>query len=121
MSLSLSTLPSELYSVILRHVPKEILSITVRNLVVAIPSAQIPQVYLFRYVYLRHANQIFPLYQRLRRAPLEAEWVSELLIQTWTPDADLVVNLMRLLKCLKRLSVCIGVTYAPEHLEVGWP
>jgi hypothetical protein len=120
MSPSLNTLPPELYPSILRHIPKESLAHTVYYLIRAFPSASIPRSYLFRFIYLRHASQILQLYLRLRQAPHEASLVSELSIEVWRVDADVVVNLMRLLRRLIRLSLFIGITYAPEHLEVSW-
>jgi hypothetical protein len=62
------------------------------------------------------------LYQRLRSLPgaLAIPWVRELSLETWTVDADVVVNLVRLLQIdtarVTTLSLFIGPNFAPEHL-----
>jgi hypothetical protein len=118
MAHSLNSLPSELYTVILAHIPAPSLASTTYALICALPRAPVPLSHLFEYVHVRRADQVFALYKRLRKAPIEAGWVKEFYLQTWTVDADLVVGLLRLLKDLRNLTLWIGPNFAPEHMEV---
>jgi hypothetical protein len=119
MAHSLGTLPSEIYSAILQHVPAPDTAYTTHSLVRALGSrAPVPLAHLFEFVYVRKPQQVFALYRRLRQAPVEASWVRELHLNTWTVDADLVVALARLLRDLRVLVLWIGPHFAPEHMEV---
>lgn len=119
MSVSLSTIPPELYSAIINQVPPQHVLQTVVSLSRALPRSPVPQHHLFEFIYIRHAPQVFRFYRRLRLSPLEASWVNEFALETWSVDAQLVVNLLKLLRRIHRLSLWIGPTFAPEHLEVS--
>jgi hypothetical protein len=121
MARSLDTLPSEIFSSVLSHIPGTDLAATTHALICALPRAPIPLSHLFEFVHVRRADQVFALYKRLRKAPLEAAWVKEFSLQTWKVDADLVVGLLRLLKDLRTLALWIGPNFAPEHMEVSTP
>jgi hypothetical protein len=118
MPCSLDTLPSELYTALLRHIPGGYLASSTYALICALPRAPIPLSHLFEIVHVRRADQIFALYKRLRKSPTEAAWVKEFHLRTWKVDADLLVGLLRLLKDLRNLTMWIGPNFAPEHMEV---
>lgn len=119
MSATLSSLPPELYSAIINQVPPAHVQQVAFALSRALPRSPIPQSHIFEFIYIRHAPQVFRLYRRLRASPIEASWVKEFSLEIWTVDAQLVVNLLKLLKRIHRLSVFIGPNFAPEHMEVG--
>ncbi|KAF9486431.1 hypothetical protein BDN70DRAFT_11987 [Pholiota conissans] len=135
--MSFNALPYELYESIFNHVPSPDLQQTVLSVTRAIPDAPFPLHSLFRCIRLSRPEQAIRLYQRLRfrrgsdpnpdspkvcaaRAAFEETvgWVKELSIETWTVDAEIVINLVRLLPKLQSLSVWIGPNnFTPEHLE----
>lgn len=129
MPASLDGLPTELYSAILSHVPFSSLKNTLLTLTRALPFAPIPLHHLFETVCLTYPDQAPRLYERLRsRRPNQAEnlditfdaalWVHHLSLETWQVDADVVLNLIRLLPNLETLALWIGPSnFAPEHLE----
>jgi hypothetical protein len=117
MSVSIATLPPELYSAILRNVPSFDFQQTVLSLTRALPYSPIPLYHLFEHIRLRHADQVVQLYLRLRKAAQDAEWVRSFSLETWTVDADVALNLIRLLSKLMRLELFIGPSFSPEHLE----
>lgn len=118
MSVSFATLPAELYSAILSLVPFSDHQQTVLSLTRALPHSPIPLYHLFEHIRLRHADQVVHLYLRLRKTAGDAAaWVKSFSLETWTVDADVAVNLIRLLPKLINLEVFIGPSFAPEHLE----
>jgi hypothetical protein len=117
MLASLRSLPSELYTAILLNVPATSLQQTVVSLTRALPFSPIPEYHLFTHIHLKHADQVVQLYRRLRKATDDASWVKELALETWTVDADVVVNLIDILPKVVYLTLFIGPNFAPEHLE----
>ena len=117
MLASLKLLPSELYTAILLNVPANLLQQTVLSLTRALPFSPIPEYHLFTHIHLKHADQVVQLYRRLRKATDDASWVKELALETWTVDADVVVNLIDILPKVVYLTLFIGPNFAPEHLE----
>ncbi|KAF8079100.1 hypothetical protein FPV67DRAFT_1404358 [Lyophyllum atratum] len=127
--MSFDQLPTELYSVILSHLPLPSLQQTVLALTRALPFAPIPLHELFYSVCIRYPYQAPRLYRRLRsRRPKEdanpdgvfdaAVWVHHFSVETWEVDADILGNLIRLLPNLESLSLWIGPSnFRPEHLE----
>jgi len=95
-----------------------------------LPSAPIPIQLLFHSIRIRRARQAVALLLRLRKAldtPCDsgeeridpcASWVKEFSVETWTVDADVVIDIVRLLPNLSSLNVRIGPSnISPEHLE----
>ena len=117
MAVSLDTLPVELYYAILSHIPTWDLQPTVLALTRATPHSAIPAHLIFDYVRLTHGRQVVQLYSRLRKSPEDADRVRLFVLECWTVDADVVVNLMALLHNLKELTLFIGPNFTPEHLE----
>lgn len=127
--MSLTTLPGELYIAIIQHLEPSSWTQVVLTLSRVLPSAPIPTQLLFYSIRIRQPRQAPALYLRLRKA-LDAtssqreitdpcaSWVKELAIETWTADADVVINIVRLLPNLCSLSIRIGPSnFSPEHLE----
>jgi hypothetical protein len=122
MASTLDTLPSELYTAILERVTVLSLASTTHALLCALPRAaasRVPLAHLFEVVHIKRADQVFGLYKRLRKSTLEASYVRELHMQSWTVDADLLVGLVRLLRELRVLALRVGPNFAPEHMEVS--
>ena len=57
------------------------------------------------------------LYCRLRGRLDEPCWVKEFSLETWSVDADVVVNLVALLSRLSTITLFVGPNFAPEHME----
>ncbi|KZT02509.1 uncharacterized protein LAESUDRAFT_716908 [Laetiporus sulphureus 93-53] len=113
----IESLPPELYTHILSHIPSEDLQQTVLALTRAAARSPIPIYHLFERVRLRHGDQVIQLYRRLRKNSEDAAWVRHFSLECWTVDADVVVNLLALLAKLRELTLFIGPFFAPEHLE----
>ncbi|KAI0931277.1 hypothetical protein AcW1_001275 [Taiwanofungus camphoratus] len=113
----LEALPPELYSAILSHVAVNDLQQTVLSLTRAIPRSPVPIHHLFEHVRLRHSDQAFQLYRRLRKCPEDAASVYDFALECWAVDADIVVNLVALLPRVTDLTLWVGPNFSPEHLE----
>lgn len=128
-------LPVELYDAIFSYVEPSDLQHTMLAVTRAIPFAAVPLQHLFRSLQLKRPEQTIQLYNRIRprnargkarrqvtegsnSAEQPVAWVKELAVKTWTVDADVLINLVRLLPNLQSLTLWIGPTnFAPEHLE----
>ncbi|KAF9453891.1 hypothetical protein P691DRAFT_755247 [Macrolepiota fuliginosa MF-IS2] len=127
--MSLVSLPGELYTAIVEQLEPSSWTQVVLSLSRALPSAPIPIQLLFHSIRIRHPQQAVSLYLRLWKAPGTtlalgkhpdpcASWIKELSLETWTADADVVINIIRLLPSLDSLNIRIGPSnFSPEHLE----
>lgn len=125
--MSFDSLPTELYDAILSHIPSSDLQQTVLSVTRAIPLSPVRLSHLFHSIRITYPAQAVNLYRRLRlRKPHRAvntgneaaAWVKEFSIEAWSVDADVTLNLVRLLPNLQKLNVWIGPdNFAPEHLE----
>lgn len=127
MLTTISTLPPELYSSILDFVPAEALQRTTYAFICALASSSIPRNHLYTYIRLSYPEQVVKLYLHLAhrdrsssdedKIPL-ASGTRGLSLETWNVDADVFINLVRLLPNLESLSLRIGPSnFSPEHLE----
>ncbi|KAG6915258.1 hypothetical protein DXG01_012443 [Tephrocybe rancida] len=116
----LAHLPPELYECIADFVvdQQSLLALT-RSL----PYAAIPVHKLFHSICITHPDTVLKLYRRIR-AGLDgstfdaAHLVHHLSVESWTVDAEVLINLMRLLPNLWTLCLWIGPSnFTPEHLE----
>jgi hypothetical protein len=122
---ALAYLPPELYTAVFNHLPPTSLQQTVLSLTRTLPYSPIPLYHLFQRIRLTHSDQAIQLYRRLRGTSSTpstpdpaAAWIREFSLETWTVDADVVVNLIRLMPRMTALGLCIGPNnFAPEHLE----
>ncbi|THH06835.1 hypothetical protein EW145_g3807, partial [Phellinidium pouzarii] len=114
--MSLTFLPSELYSAILGHVDADHVQRTTLALTRVLPHAPIPLEYLFAHVCLRQPQQVVQLHRRLRTSRADARYVRVLRLESWTADAQVVINLLALLDCLVSLTLFVGTNFAPEDL-----
>ncbi|KAA1467833.1 hypothetical protein DENSPDRAFT_813731 [Dentipellis sp. KUC8613] len=112
-----SQLPTELYEAILKQVPPAEVQQTTLSLTRALPYSPIPQYFLFTSIRLTRSNQAYLLSRRLREAPKDASYVRSFWLNVWTVDADVVINLIRMLPRVKTLRMAIGPNFAPEHLD----
>ncbi|KAF8899246.1 hypothetical protein BD779DRAFT_1430784 [Infundibulicybe gibba] len=114
----LDTLPSELYSAILDQLPSEFLQEGCLSLTRCLPNAPIPQFHLFQCVRLKSSDQVLKFYRRLRTGPDSAvSWVQDFSLEAWNADAEIVIDLIRLLPRLRSLNVFIGPSnFNPERL-----
>jgi hypothetical protein len=120
--MSFDQLPTELYESILSHVPSSELQQTLLSVTRAIPLSPVPISRLFHRIRITYPAGAVRLYRRLRPRKGNnneaAESVKEFSIQCWAVDADVVVNLIRLLPKLQTLNIWIGPNnFTPEHLE----
>jgi len=119
-----SRLPGELYSAIIQHLPDDEVQYTIWSLTRVLPYAPISQHHLFECVRLKLSKQALLFYRRLRQptgslpGPDACAWVRAIFIENWTVDADIVVNIVKLLPNLEVLNLWIGArNFSPEHLE----
>jgi hypothetical protein len=72
-------------------------------------------------VILNNPKNVLALYYHLRkrggRSSKEANWVVSLDSASWNVDAQILADLIFLLPNLERLSLNVGTTFAPEHLD----
>ena len=120
--MSFDQLPTELYESVLSHVPSSELQQTLLSVTRAIPSSPVPISRLFHRIRITYPARAVHLYRRLRPRKGNnneaADWVKEFSIECWSVDADVVVNLIRLLPKLQTLNIWIGPNnFTPEHLE----
>lgn len=118
----LAHLPTELYNAILLHLEAEAddyrgFRQSLLALSRTIPYAPLSLEGLYRQVVLSEPQQANNLYLHLRKNRACASYVRTLRYETFMADADIVVNLLKVLHELTELSLCIGTTFAPEHLE----
>ncbi len=61
------------------------------------------------------------LYKHLRRcggmSSTQAQWVQILSSEVWETDAQILADLIGLLPNLLKISLSVGTTFAPEHLD----
>lgn len=129
MLTTILTLPPELYSRILDFVPAEALQRTTYALirVCALASFSIPRHHLYTYIRIVYPEQAVKLYLHLAHRDRsssdedkipQASGTRGLSLETWNVDADVFINLVRLLPNLESLSIRIGPSnFSPEHLE----
>jgi hypothetical protein len=117
----MDNLPTEVYDAIIRQLASDDRKPTTLALTRAIPRSPVPWRYLFETIRLHDAIQVLLLYQHLRRMggkdSQEVTWVREFTLETWKVDAQIVVNLLELLPRIKVLTLSIGTSFMPEHLE----
>ncbi|KAK0199051.1 hypothetical protein F5146DRAFT_919701 [Armillaria mellea] len=128
--MSLATLPTELYSDILSHVPEPDLQKTTLSLSRTIPYSPVPLEALFNRIRLTHPDQVFQLYRRLRTTTTNddnstsiqtdpaASSVRSFSLESWVADANVTINLVGLLTEITKLTLWIGpMNFTPENLE----
>lgn len=131
--MSFEHLPTELYDAILSHIPASNLQATVLSVTRAIPFSPVARSHLFRNIRITHPEQAILLYQRLRKcnsigiAPNHSVqtrevqptvWVRDFAVESWSVDADIVINVLHMLTKLQSLKLCVGPNnFTPEHLE----
>ena len=113
----LDDLPPELYAVIIEHLDPSDAQQSILSLTRAAPYATIPLEALFRRICIRRPEQVINLYRRLRKTPQDAAMVRTFTMESWTVDADMVVNVLSLLHDVQELTLLVGPNFAPEHLE----
>jgi hypothetical protein len=113
----LSELPSDIYDGILTHLPRDERQRATLSLTRAIPRSPVPLHHLFERICLKSAESVVQLYRRLRGRLDEPRWVKEFSLETWSVDADLVVNLVALLLRLSTITLFVGPNFAPEHMD----
>ncbi|KAJ7150320.1 hypothetical protein C8R46DRAFT_963590 [Mycena filopes] len=116
----MSLLPTELYVAIIEQIPWDGYQQTVLSLTRALPYAPISIHHLFERITIKHREQAVLLTRRLLKADKDelCRCVREFALEDeWTVDADVVANLLRKLPGLRKLSLCIGTNFAPEHLK----
>lgn len=84
-------------------------------------SLQIPQRCIYHHVILKDPSNVLKLYQHLRKrgghASREVGWIYNLESKSWSVDAQILADLISLLPNLEVLSIDVGTTFAPEHLD----
>lgn len=113
------TLPPEIYDEVLGYIPSLSLQKTTYSLALAIPfySQYLIDNHLFTHINLAHSRQVTRFYLRLRAHPNDILRIKTFALTSWSVDADIVVNLIRLISDIRELTLYIGINFAPEHLE----
>ncbi|KAG9080474.1 hypothetical protein FRC06_006533, partial [Ceratobasidium sp. 370] len=119
--LTLSDLPSDIYTTILSHVPPPDRQQAVLNLSRALPRSPVPTHQIFEHIIIHTPRAVLDLYHIFRKRRDQEQQstgrVRSLCVRTWAPDADLVANLLALLPNVPAVQLCVGTTYGPEHLQ----
>lgn len=115
----MSSLPPEIYSVVLGHVPPLDLQKTTHSLSAALPyySEYLCHQYLFQHINIATAGQAVRLYLHLRANPHRIVRIQSFSLSSWSVDADVLVSLIRLVPDVQEISLRIGINFAPEHLD----
>ncbi|KAB5589194.1 hypothetical protein CTheo_7369 [Ceratobasidium theobromae] len=120
----LAGLPSEIYTVILSHVPPGDRQTTVLNLTRALPRSPVPRNQIYDHIIVHTPPAVWHLYKLFRKQKGDegdtynpSNQVKSISIQVWMADADLVVNLLALLPDVPIMRIFVGTTYSPEHLQ----
>ncbi|CAG7853736.1 SubName: Full=Uncharacterized protein {ECO:0000313/EMBL:CCA69983.1} [Serendipita indica DSM 11827] len=118
----LDQLPEELYQAILESIDddKERKSVAIA-LIRSIPRSPVPRRFLYYQVNLSTSENVLTFYHHLRScggvASKEASWVHSLHSESWTVDAQILANVLELVPNLGHLSIHVGATFAPEHVD----
>ncbi|KAF7784254.1 hypothetical protein Agabi119p4_419 [Agaricus bisporus var. burnettii] len=124
--MSFATLPGELYTAIVEQLDPSLWAPVVLALSRVLPSAPIPLQLLFHTIRIKQPQQAVSLFLRLEKASnvhgssqdICPTWVKEFSVASWSVDADVIINIVRLLPNLTSLNVRIGPSnFSPEHLE----
>ncbi|KAF9021759.1 hypothetical protein BDZ89DRAFT_957177 [Hymenopellis radicata] len=119
--MSLDSLPAELYHAIISFLGPEHRASSVLALSRAIPRSPVPTDALFTVIKIYKGDRVLQLYHRLRVISTNSDGktiTQEFHLECWDADADLVINLVTLLKQIKKLTIKIGPrNFTPEHLE----
>ena len=117
MGASLDDLPVELYLAIISQFEDDDRQQSLLALSRAIPRSPVPTRLLYERVSLRSPEQVIRFNSHIRKTAQNASLVRYFLLESWTVDADVVVNLMALLPSMVRLTIYVGPNFAPEHME----
>ncbi|CCA69983.1 hypothetical protein PIIN_03923 [Serendipita indica DSM 11827] len=118
----LDQLPEELYQAILESIDddKERKSVAIA-LIRSIPRSPVPRRFLYYQVNLSTSENVLTFYHHLRScggvASKEASWVHSLHSESWTVEAQILANVLELVPNLGHLSIHVGATFAPEHVD----
>ncbi|KAI0688153.1 hypothetical protein BC835DRAFT_1285314 [Cytidiella melzeri] len=120
--IGLAYLPTELYNAIIAHLEegsKDYLEFRCSLLALsrAIPRAPLPLDALFRRIILQTPRQAQNLFLRLRKDASSARLVQVFKYECFEADADIIVNVLKLLQSVTDLTIFMGPNFAPEHLE----
>jgi hypothetical protein len=118
MTPGLTTLAPELIACILDFVPSIDLQRTTISLLCVLSYSSVPnwRHYLLCHVHLRTPEGISKFVQHLKRVPGDATFVRKISLASWTVDAKLATDAILMLPELKWLSLCLGVSFTPQHL-----
>jgi hypothetical protein len=119
MTTGLTSLAPELIACILDVVPIADLQRTTLSLLCVLSYSSVPnwRHYLFYHVQLRTPEGVSKLIQNFKRDPGNAAFVQKLTLASWTVDGKVATEAILMLTKLKWLSLCLGVSFTPEHLE----
>lgn len=121
--MSLFDLPLEIFEGILEQAEIRDHQAVVWSLMNANPRATIHPSHLFQSIRVTHPRQAILLYNILRKnvadnQPYPISWIRNVLVECWDVDADIVINLLRLIPRIQTLSIWIGPrNFSPEHLD----
>jgi hypothetical protein len=127
----LDDLPSELYSAIIEQLPKKDYQYTAVSLILALPHCPVSNHHLYTNIRIGKPEQAVACYLHLRKIKNQFKddidngaypltWIQSLSIESWSVDADVVLNIVSLLPraYLKFFNLWIGANnFNPEHLE----
>ncbi|KAI0094262.1 hypothetical protein BDY19DRAFT_999517 [Irpex rosettiformis] len=119
---SLAHLPTELYNAIVTCLKQDAndhheFTRSLLALSRAIPRSPLPLDLLLRCIILRTPVQAQRLFIRLFKDPALAQLVEVFKYECFEADADIIVNLLKMLQSITTLTLFMGPNFAPEHLE----
>ncbi len=119
MSTGLTSLAPELIACILDFVPSVDLQKTTISLLCVLSYSSVPnwRHYLFYHVHLKTPEGIAKLVQHLKRNPSDAAFVQKFSMASWTVEAKIATQAIRMLPKLKWLTLSLGASFTPDQLE----
>ena len=119
MSTGLTSLAPELIACILDFVPSIDLQKTTFSLLCVLSYSSVPnwRHYLFYHVHLKTPEGISKLVGHLKRNPSDAAFVQKFSMVSWTVEAKIATQAIRMLPKLKWLTLSLGVSFTPDQLE----
>jgi hypothetical protein len=112
----LEDLPLELYEAIIAQTDTLDHSHSIWALSNAIPRSPVPTNEIYTHIRLTHSSQVVRLTLHLRKSLEISTRIKTFAMEAWVVDADVAINLIRMLPTLKSLSIFVGTNFAPEHM-----
>ncbi|EIW66454.1 hypothetical protein TREMEDRAFT_34949 [Tremella mesenterica DSM 1558] len=110
------SLPHEIISTILTHIPDRYKNRTVKSLELALPGYTVTSKEKYGCVVLESIHSIQEIRKLWREMKNEGEWVKTFGLESWQCDPDLLNNALRCCPNIDMIMLNIGTDFGPDHL-----